>query len=47
MPSAMIVLTSQLEKKTPRLPWLISRDWRKASSVRSPSTRARTSGASG
>ena len=38
---------SEDEKNTPRSPWDTRSDWRKASSVRSPSTSASTSGASG
>ena len=47
MPAPMIALPSQDEKNTPRSPCDTRSDWRNASSVRSPSTSASTSGASG
>src|SRR5262249_614240 len=46
-PRPMIEPTSALEKNTPRPPPEASSDWRKASSALSPSTIARTIGASG
>ena len=46
-PSAMMELTSPLEKKMPRLPCEDSSDCRNAYSALSPSTIANTRGASG